>query len=268
MKNKKKTNKQIYTTFVLMIVIGCVVGVVFGFGGAFLSDMYGGDIIGGLHQIFKVTIPIVYILMMVVCYGYSVFHYYKAKKLVENWDGMDEEMLDRAEDILGLSMISNNIMQVSNFFFFSAMTYISEIAIPNIEHIAKNRITMMAVVVGIFILNMVIITVIQKLTIDLTKKINPEKNGNIFDKDFTKDWLASCDEAQKLMIYEAGYKAFQATQMTCIVMWILALIGMLLFDIGIMPSVCVFVIWLTMTISYSIACRNIEKRKSHTNVIG
>ena len=57
MKNKKKTNKQIYTTFVLMIVIGCVVGVVFGFGGAFLSDMYGGDIIGGLHQIFKVTIP-------------------------------------------------------------------------------------------------------------------------------------------------------------------------------------------------------------------
>ena len=88
-------------------------------------------------------------------------------------------------------------------------------------------------------------------------------NDNIFDKDFNKEWLASCDEAQKLMIYEAAYKAFQATQMTCMVMWILALMGMMMFGIGIMPSVCVFIIWLTLTISYCVACRNIEKRKQH-----
>ena len=262
MKNKKKTNKEIYTKFALMIVLGCVVGIVLGIGGAFISDMYGGDLIRGLHQIFKITIPVVYVLLMVMCYGYSFYHYQKAKKMVERWDGRDEDVLDQAEDILGLSMIPNNIMQVCNFFLFSAMTYISGITVPGIEtNDKKQGMPLLAAALGLFIFNMIMITVVQKLTIDLTKKMNPEKNGNIFDKDFNKDWLASCDEAQKLMIYEAGYKAFQATQMTCIVMWVLTLIGMLLFDIGIVPSVCVFIIWLTLTIAYCIACRDIEKRK-------
>lgn len=264
MKNKKeKTNKQIYTKFAIMVIAGCLVGFIAGFGGAFISDMYGGDIVGGLNQIFKVVIPVVYVALMIVSYGYSFFNYFKAKKMVTNWDGINEDVLDKADETLGLALAPNNIMMVCNFFLYSAMTYISGVTIPGIGEGGgvKEGLTSLTVAVVLFVFNMVIITIIQKITVDLTKRINPEKKGNIFDKEFNKEWLASCDEAQKKMIFGAGYKAYQATQYACMVMWIVTLIGILLFDIGILPSLCVFVIWLTLVLSYTIACHKLEYKK-------
>lgn len=262
MKNKKKTNKEIYTKFIIMIVLGCVIGFVAGFGGAFISDIYGGDIIGGLQQIFKVAIPVVYVVLMVLSYGYSFYNYNKAKKMVENWDGINEDILENADQILGKAVLPNNIMMVCNFFLYSAMVYLSSVTIPNIgSEGVKEGLPVLAIAVGVFLVNMVLIIIIQKITVDLTKKINPEKNGNILDKDFNKEWLASCDEAQKQMIYEASYKAYQATNMACLIMWLFSVMGILLFDIGILPSICVFVVWLTLVASYSIACCKLESKK-------
>lgn len=264
MKNKKvKTNKQIYTKFAIMVIAGCLVGFIAGFGGAFISDMYGGDIVGGLHQIFTVVVPVVYVVLMIVAYGYSFVNYSKAKKMVANWDGVNEEVLDEADKKLGAALEPSNIMMVCNFFLYSAMTYISGVTIPGIEKNSgvKEGLPILVVAVALFIFNMVIITVIQKLTVDLTKKINPEKRGNVFDSEFNKEWIASCDEAQKQMIFEAGYRAYQATSYACMVVWMLTLIGMLLFDIGIVPSICVFVIWLTMVLAYTIACHKLDKTK-------
>ena len=259
-----KTNKQIYTKFVVMIVAGCLVGFLAGFGGAFISDMYGGDIVGGLHQIFRVLIPIIYVALMVVLYTYSFLNYRKAKKLIDDWNGFDEEVLDEADKMLGLALEPSNIMMVCNFFLYSAMTYISGVTIPGIEENSgvKEGLPFLTIAVAVFVLNLVIITVIQKKVVDLTKKINPEKRGNIFDSEFNKEWLSSCDEAEKLSIYKAGYKAYQATSFACLIMWLLSLIGMLLFDTGILPSVCVFAIWLTMVLAYTIACHNIEKKNA------
>lgn len=262
MKNKKKTNKQIYTTFVITIVLGVVVGIVAGFGGAIISDLYGGDIVGGLQQIFKVVVPVVYVVLMVLSYGYSFFNYNKAKKMIENWDGMDEEVLEEADDILGLATLPNNIMMVCNFFLYSAMVYLSGVTIPDFGKTnLKQGLPLLAVAVVVFLINMTIITVIQKLTVDLVKKNNPEKNGNIFDKDFNKDWLASCDEAEKQMIYEASYKAYQVTHSVCLALWLFTMIGMLLFDIGILPSLCVFVIWLALVLAYNISCYKLGHKK-------
>ena len=262
MKNKKKTNKEIYTKFIVMVVLGCLAGVFIGIFGALISDMYGGDIVGGLRQIFKVVVPIVYVVLMVLSYSYSFYNYNKAKKMVENWDGINEDVLENADQILGKAVLPNNIMMVCNFFLYSAMVYLSGVTIPDIgREELKQGLPVLAVSVVVFLVNMTIITVIQKLTVDLTKKINPEKNGNILDKDFNKEWLASCDEAQKQMIYEASYKAYQATQMVCLIMWLFSVMGIMLFDIGILPSICIFAIWLTLVASYSIACCKLENKK-------
>ena len=262
MKNRKeKTNKQIYTKFIIMVVVGGLVGFIAGFGGAFISDMFGGDILGGLHQIFRVVVPVTYVLLMIVVYSISFANYVKAKKMVINWDGIDEDILDEADKQLGKALEPSNIMMVCNFFLYSAMTYISGIHVSGMDKDGfKQGLPIMVAGIVLFLMNMIIITVIQKLTVELTKKINPEKKGNILDTEFNKDWLASCDEAQKQMIFEAGYKAYQATGYTCLIVWMLTLFGMLLFDTGILPSICVFIIWLTLVVAYTVACHKLDKR--------
>lgn len=262
MKNKEKTNKQIYTKFLIMITAGCLLGFLLGFGGAFISDMYGGDIVGGLHQIFQVVMPVLYVVFMIVAYSISFLNYSKAKKMINEWDGIHEDVLDEADRILGRAIEPSNIMMVCNFFFYSAITYISKVTVPDIQIDGfKKGFPIMVAGIVLFVVNLIVITIIQKLTVDLTKKINPEKRGNVLDSEFNKVWLGSCDEAEKQMIFEAGYKAYQATQYACMVMWIVTLTGILFFDIGILPSICVFVIWLTLVLSYIIACHKLEHKK-------
>jgi len=115
--------------------------------------------------------------------------------------------------------------------------------------------------VVIFLLNMAAITIIQKKIVEMTKAINPEKQGNILDTDFNKVWMDSCDEAQKLAAYEAGFRAYRTASSVCMVMWVVTLITMLLFDTGIFPSICVFVIALSLIVSYTVACHKIEQKK-------
>ena len=121
MKNKKeRTKKQIYTRFIIMVVVGSVVGFLAGFGGAFLTDYFEGDWLGGLIQISQIAVPIVYVLLMLLVYNYSLFNFHKAKQLALDWDGWNEEVIDEAEKKLTRTIEACNIMQVCNFFLYSA----------------------------------------------------------------------------------------------------------------------------------------------------
>ena len=267
MVNKKenkmeKTDKQINIRFVIMVIGGMLLGAVIGFGGAILSDMYGGDIVAGLNSIFSVCVPVLYVLSMAVAYSITFVNYRKARKLLDEWNGEDEEVLDEADERIGFALEPMSIFTVCNFFLYSAMTYISGLKIPGITKEAyKAGLPVMVVGVVIFLLNMVAITIIQKKLVDMTKKINPEKKGNILDKDFNKVWMESCDEAQKMAVYEAGFQAYRAASSASMVLWIVTLIAMLLFDTGILPSICVFVMALTLIVSYTVACHKIGKKK-------
>lgn len=263
MKNRnERTDKQINIRFAIMVVGGMVLGGGIGFGGALLSDMYGGDIVTGLNHIFRICVPILYILSMAVAYTITFVNYRKAKTMMNTWNGEEEDMLDEVDKRLGLALEPMSIFTVCNFFFYSAMTYISNVKIPGIDKATyKAGLPIMIAGVVIFLLNMAAITIIQKKILEMTKEINPEKQGNILDTDFNKVWMDSCDEAQKQAAYEAGFRAYRTASSVCMVMWIVTLITMLLFDTGIFPSICVFVIALSLIVSYTVACHKIEQKK-------
>lgn len=102
---------------------------------------------------------------------------------------------------------------------------------------------------------------LQKKCIDLTKQLNPEKKGNIFDKNFSKEWLASCDEAQQLMIYKASYAAYKSAGGACQILWLVTIIGMMSFGTGLLPVFCVSAIMLIMQISYFMEAKKLERGK-------
>ena len=76
--------------------------------------------------------------------------------------------------------------------------------------------------------------------------------GSIYDVKFSKKWFDSCDEAIKLGIYKSAYKAYISVSTTCVILWVICVIGYDIWDFGIAPMVIVTIIWLVQTISYCV----------------
>lgn len=254
---KQKTDKQIYTKFALLVIAGFVIGLGLGSGGAFLAENFNGDISQGVMQMMKVCVPVLFVGLNAIVYTFAFVNYFKAKKMLAEWDGIDEDVLEEVEKKIGIAISPSNVMMACNFFLYSAMMYISEFNKPNFSQ----RVPLAVFGIVFFIITLVLMSTIQKLGVDMIKKINPEKKGNVFDTEFGKDWLASCDELQKKQIGEAAYKAYKATNTVCMVMTIITLMVMMLFDTGIIPSLCVFVIWVSLIGTYSWACYQFDKKK-------
>ena len=62
---------------------------------------------------------------------------------------------------------------------------------------------------GSLTVQLVWITVLQVVIIKATKVIHPEKQGNVLDSRFQKDWYQSCDEAERQQIGECSYFSFR-----------------------------------------------------------
>ena len=115
--------------------------------------------------------------------------------------------------------------------------------------------------VGYFVA--VTVTIItQQRVVNFEKIINPEKQGSVFELNFQKKWVNTCDEAERLNIYQSSFKAYKTVTMTCIILWLFCVLGMTMWDLGIMPVAIVTVIWLVQTTSYCMESIRISKYKN------
>lgn len=97
---------------------------------------------------------------------------------------------------------------------------------------------------------MVVQLMIQNLVVNLEKQLNPEKRGSVFDLRFQEEWINSCDEAEQLIEYRAGFQAYKIGQYVCIGMWVLCVMAQFAFDTGVFPVACVTVIWMVLVCVY------------------
>lgn len=254
---KQKTDKQIVIKFILILIVACVIGIIGGFVGATLAENFDGDIFSDLKEIMEIAMPIIFIGSNIVVHIFCFAKYAKGKKLADSWDGWNEEVIDEAEAVLGVALIPENILLVCNFFMYGATLYFANFTVEG----GLGNLTVTVIGAITFIVGLFFSTLLQKLVIDAEKKINPEKRGNILDTEFTKEWIASCDEAQKKAIHEAGFKAYQAANAVCIVMSVISMMGLMTFGTGLFPLVCVSIIWITLVVSYSVASAKLEYKK-------
>ena len=76
--------------------------------------------------------------------------------------------------------------------------------------------------------------------------------------------MDSCDEAEKIMIGKCAFKAYGATNTVCSFLAIVLAICALIFEIGFLPSLAVYIIWI---VNQSVYCKEAIKYSKAGNKI-
>lgn len=113
----------------------------------------------------------------------------------------------------------------------------------------------------ILILETAWITIIQYQTVEQTKKIFPEKRGNVLDRKFQKEWYSSCDEAEKQIVGEACYKSYKTMNMVYPVLFAVMIFVCTIYNLSPFIFLMVGVLWLIQILSYLITSYKLEHGK-------
>ncbi|MDE6434467.1 MAG: DUF3169 family protein [Lachnospiraceae bacterium] len=262
MKSNKKSDKKIYITFI--VVMAVLYGAGYQAGRLVARGERSGSleaVLGALKNSLTTVVPPLYFVLAVVFLIVVCILYLSCKKMYKALQNNpeDDDLWDCLEDKLNQPLILANVMSILNIFFFGCVTWMAEF-----NSYGKSGGYEAVIVIADCILFFVILAAVMlvpKGIVDIEKKLNPEKEGNVFDFKFNEVWLSSCDEAQKLMTYKATYKAFMDTNITCIVLYILTFIGIFMLNTGIWPMLCVCVIMLVNNLSYMLRAAKLERGK-------
>lgn len=176
-----------------------------------------------------------------VLLGAGLYQYRKAKTTFHNWDGEDEDIMQQAEERLSWTLLLDSLTVIASFFFFNA----------GIVYLPQEVDSAMIPLLAIFLVVIALSILLQQKTVDLTKEINPEKRGSVYDMKFQERWLESCDEAERRQIGQASYKAYTTLNKFCPYCWIVLFLGNMVFHYGFLPSSVVLLVWAVLTVSYT-----------------
>ena len=245
--NRKALPKFALTTLGSLLAggaLGFVIGLtkVFGLNGSALAVALSA----ALEAATPWGIPVTSVLTLGTCF----FLYRFAAKKFAAWDGGDEDETSESIDAaLSWVLLLSALQLLFNLFFLSAFCiYWMEKSIGALA------------VVGVFLLSCGFVMFTQQKTIDLERKMNPEKHGSVYDSKFQKKWLESCDESERRQIGEASRRAYMVTTSLCLGLWLALVILSMLFDISLLPVFVLLLVWGTMQVTYTLECIRLGKR--------
>lgn len=251
----KKEDKKAFRKFAGMLALAFVVGIAVGIGSAFLGDVMKND---------SLKDAILEILRNIAIYGGYVFTtvllvlnivlYKKSRKEYTAWDEEDEEMLTSIETKLSYVLWFSNLILYGSYFFFSTGVWATELL--DVKSALEQDKTGFWVSLGAVFLHMAyaLITacVVQQKAVNLSKEINPEKTGSVYDTKFQDKWLANCDEAERYAAYKCSFKTFKSMQTVGVILWVVCLIGQLSFGTGAFATVVVTLYMIIQVSVYSV----------------
>ena len=255
-RENRRVDRKAFVKFILILVASAMVGFCVGIFSV-MSKGRQDVLFDALYHIVDTVAPFASIVLTTITLILVSIWQGKARKLFQEWDGEDEELIEQVEMKLSYGMIATSVNVILSYLFFTLAIFVTRNDDPSVQY---DLIRLVVTFVG-FLYAISVSMVLQKQLVNFTKEINPEKQGSVFDTKFNKSWIASCDESEKQQVYQAGYKAWQFGGHTCIFLWVICFIGMMTWDFGIMPVVMVLTIWLVMTIRYYVECIRLSKHE-------
>lgn len=242
-KRKKETGRvQGIIQMVLLMLLGAFIG---GAGSA-ICFIFKEDIANILREAENITENYsdwaLLFLSLVLFILAPLLTFIVAKKM-KRWDEDSEEETEQLERSIQRYQSTLSV-------FMIAEMCISGISIGNLHTEARTA-AMFSVTAVLIYAVMVFwnLFFIGKL-IKYDKKINPEKRGNFFSWNFNKEWLASCDEREKLRMFQAAYYTQLKTQFVYLAVFIGLLILSNAVEVGVVPFLILMVIWVSQSLIY------------------
>ncbi len=254
-----KTKKK----FVIRIILSLLAGAVFGFVTASCINTFKEHTTGTAKMILQklpfiqlYVFPWVMLAFTVVCIIINEHFMKKSQKQIDTWDGEDDEHINLADLYLNKTSLVSSIQIVGVQIFFAIITYS---LMKNIQSAVDSAMVLIAVV--IYFIGLFSCIFQQNHLIRLIKEYAPEKKGSVYDKNFHDVWLASCDEAEQHMIYEAAYKTFRFMNHVFSICLTAAVIAGMIFPIGILCAIMIGLLWLIITLYYSREAIKLENKR-------
>lgn len=242
----KQENRRALPRFFITVLLFALLGGLGGFavtviGFSSLADWMAEGLEGMLAAAVPWGIPVSSLVLL----GISLGQYRWAKGRYAHWDGEDEDTAERIEISLSYVLLFTALAVILDFFFLSAAFLASMPLIPVLS----------------FVVSVVLAMVLQQRAVDLTRRMNPEKQGSVYDPSFQKKWMDSCDEAEKAQMGQAAYQAFRAAAGTCLGLWVVFTILNFSFDIGLLPALAVLAIFGVLQVTYCLTCIKLSRSK-------
>ena len=92
------------------------------------------------------------------------------------------------------------------------------------------------------------------------RRLNPEKQGSIYDLHFQKKWMGSCDEAEQRQMGQAAMRAFRTVNTVCPFIWCVLMMLDFVFHFGALPAFTVLLTWGVLNVSYMLEAIRLSRR--------
>lgn len=249
-----------YVKFGLIILLCAAVGAVLGSLSVFAEDSVSSFAAGFSSALTVITgnfqwILAVFLIVEIFSGEFSLMKIRKLGKQMKTADDDEHDALDYTME--KTSAIINGVITVLMALAFLLLSLVS--SADYIEAVPSGTGILWGVL--IFFLFIIYNGFWSVRFVKLHQKIDPDKQGDPASRRFTEQWVESCDEAEKELIYQSSYKCCLLLSKSLPILIAVAMMTHLIWDTGIAAVFFICLIWLMMTGTYLKNCVTGKRRK-------
>ena len=258
MKEKQGNKPNSYGKLMKRMLIYLGIGGVCGF---FVGIFMTFGVKNGMSDLSDLVRPLALPIIAVIFVVSIVLMEFYSRKLKDTMKHLEEaedeqyEVLSYEEEKYGAMLMNCNVIsQVCDFIVLSftfSRSWLEEAS-------GKELAGFLAACV-LFCINFFLYGYYQMRYVKMVQAAHPEKRGDMNSKNFQKDWMASCDEAEKEVIYQSAYKAYVTINRTIPLILIVVMVANLYFDTGMMAVVVLALVWMLAQFTYTGNCVKMKK---------
>lgn len=252
-KENQKEDKKALKKFSWILAASFLLGIVIGVGavvaGQFLMDAAVKEKVVTILRYLAIYSGYLFTTVLLVL---SLVLYKKSRREYTAWDQEEEEVLAGIEAKISYVCWFANLMMYGTCFFFSLGVWATDIgAMKSAVKQGTDFWWGSLIIVFLHIVYGIAAScTMQQKAVNLVKEINPEKTGSIYDSKFQDKWMAHCDEAERFTIYKCSFQAFKTMQTTGMALWLVCLVGQLVFNTGVFATIIVTIFMIIQTSVY------------------